>query len=185
MGCFGFLGYVLPSFFQVRNRLDTSKNAHSCHNSQLEELVASIEREKVVRPESVCFNSFVNVSWVELTTHRRRGPWRWKSYPRQKRISKPWKKNSGHMVLVTPSRLRRSDVLLSSRTRLLSGGPVCVSFFFLQSTRDLFQIITLFSLLISRARTESICKRYANSWGLMKTTKIFIENATYTPRIED
>lgn len=36
----------------VRNRLDTSRNAQSSHNSQLEELEASIEREKAIRPES-------------------------------------------------------------------------------------------------------------------------------------
>lgn len=58
---FAFPWHVLSWFFQVRNRLATGRNAKWGHNSQVEELEASIEREKAVRPESVCFNSLVIV----------------------------------------------------------------------------------------------------------------------------
>ncbi|KAL4074044.1 meiotic nuclear division protein 1, partial [Scleroderma citrinum] len=36
----------------IRNRLDTGKNVQLNHNNQLQDLEASIEREKAVRPES-------------------------------------------------------------------------------------------------------------------------------------
>lgn len=56
------------TFIQLRNRLEAAKDAKAGYETQVEELQAQIEREKAVRPESVCvLQSFACsvVTWHE------------------------------------------------------------------------------------------------------------------------